>query len=685
MDGGAVAGGMADAELIDAVEAAIGARGGDSRKRESAFTCPEPEHHQHGDAHPSARYNSAKRTWWCPVGNVGGGYQDLARRLGLLNGTQRHDQTQRRARRVVATYPYRDEHGAVLFEVLRFEPRGFGQRRPDGNGGYVYNLTGTRRALYRLPELRAADAQALVHVVEGERDADALVALGLVATTNPGGAGKWKPEYSESLRGRRVIVIPDNDTPGRQHAAQVAASLGGIAVSVQVLTLPDLPPKGDISDWLAAGGSRETLEALVADVENAGGDQADAEPTMTVDEGSDDAQNDADEPDALPTFPEAAWRGVFDEYRQAMAGTSEADDSVHFAAFWAMAAARLRRRVWTHYAFPHFANVFLVNLGPTGDGKTSAMRQAVRAFSTDALKLLRGVGSAEGLADWMTPPEGTPLVSHVIVLEELAALLLRGKWDGATLVPFLTETFDTPDVYEVPFRKNPIRVPEPTPTLLAGSTPEWFWRSMREHDFFGGFGNRIFYLVGRAKAPIPMPTKPAPAPLLTVQAIIEQIDTLPSGEAHLAPDAADVWREFYLAWKGTRFDALTAAATKRIPTYAIKLALLYAVLERTVPIITADQVRAAILVGDFGAKSAAWLVNQRQRVSPQGQCEEAVIGALEHAKLPMWKIHQRVGGRRFTAEDVTRAVRALLATGAIIETGRTPRGGAIYARRGRAS
>jgi putative DNA primase/helicase len=121
-----------------------------------------------------------------------------------------------------------------------------------------------RRVLYRLPELLAADPAAVVFVPEGEKDVDAMRALGFVATCNVGGAGKWRTEYSESLAGRHTVILADNDEPGRKHAQHVAKSLAGKAKSIKILELPGLPDKGDVSDWLAAGGTRDKLFDLAA-------------------------------------------------------------------------------------------------------------------------------------------------------------------------------------------------------------------------------------------------------------------------------------------------------------------------------------------------------------------------------------------------------------------------------------
>lgn len=167
-------------------------------------------------------------------------------------------------RQEVATYAYRDEAGDLLFEVVRFAPKDFRQRKPDGNGGHTWSIKGVRRVPYRLPELREAiEAGRLVFIPEGEQDVHTLVRYDLAATCNAGGAGKWTAELSEHLRGARVVILPDNDDAGRNHAQDVATKLQGIASEVRVVDLPDLPPKGDVSQWLDAGGTVEQLKELV--------------------------------------------------------------------------------------------------------------------------------------------------------------------------------------------------------------------------------------------------------------------------------------------------------------------------------------------------------------------------------------------------------------------------------------
>jgi putative DNA primase/helicase len=163
--------------------------------------------------------------------------------------------------RIVAKYGYKNRTGKLLFQVVRFEPKGFRQRRPDGNGGWSWSVPAELRTLYRLPELRAANPKTPVFVAEGEKDVNALRGVGLVATCNPGGAGKWEPKYTRLLRGRRVVVFGDNDGPGRAHAEKVAAALHEAGNRVRVIFAP--APHKDAADWIAAGATAPAIRTVV--------------------------------------------------------------------------------------------------------------------------------------------------------------------------------------------------------------------------------------------------------------------------------------------------------------------------------------------------------------------------------------------------------------------------------------
>lgn len=187
--------------------------------------------------------------------------------------------TGRASYRDVDVYLYRDEQDEVLFEVVRQE-RGerLPGKKPDKQfrvrvrrgDRFVYSLDGVQRVLFNLPEvIEAVAEEKVVLVVEGEKAARAVAGLGYVATTNFAGAGNWAKDgvdkygYSESLRGARVCLLPDNDEPGVGHMRDVGRSLQKVGADVRVVLLPGLPPKGDVCDWIDVGGTATALGTLI--------------------------------------------------------------------------------------------------------------------------------------------------------------------------------------------------------------------------------------------------------------------------------------------------------------------------------------------------------------------------------------------------------------------------------------
>jgi len=252
-----------------------------------------------------------KGVWRDHERGVGGGVLDLIHDLTGLDGAERFawieqhgleieqarstprraNGSQRAPRGVIdKVHPYRDEGGAVLFEVVRFDPKDFRQRRPDPNkpGDFIWSTKGVRQVPYRLPDL-IERLDRVVFIVEGEKDADRLWSLGVPATTNAGGANKWNAGLNEFFRNADVVIIPDHDPqkcdpktgapmfhddgrpvrPGQDHAQDVARHLVNVVNRVRVLELwkhwPEMPPKGDVSDWLDQGGGSVERLYLLAD------------------------------------------------------------------------------------------------------------------------------------------------------------------------------------------------------------------------------------------------------------------------------------------------------------------------------------------------------------------------------------------------------------------------------------
>lgn len=204
----------------------------------------------------------------CLVNSFNGGdplaIKDELRARGLLPARETSNGGSWRR---TGTYTFRDEAGEALYRTHRLEhpskPKRYEVERSDGRGGWTPKIGDSRRVLYRLPELLSSDPAEPVFFVEGERKADKLAEWGLTATAIAFGANSWRPEYAKALAGRRVIILPDNDAPGREFATKVKRAVEAAGGSAHILQLPNLPPKGDIMDW---DGTAEELRSLADDI-----------------------------------------------------------------------------------------------------------------------------------------------------------------------------------------------------------------------------------------------------------------------------------------------------------------------------------------------------------------------------------------------------------------------------------
>jgi RecA-family ATPase len=167
-------------------------------------------------------------------------------------------------RKAIATYNY-DVDGVTLYQKRRYHDPNhkFDCWQPDGKGGWINGMRGVdRRVLYRLSDVLQGGT---VFFCEGERDADNLNALGLCTTTIVG-AGSWTDECVQALKERDVVIMRDNDDAGIKRAQEAAEHLHGVASRLRMCLLPDLPPKGDVTDWIEAGGTVDQLQRIIEDV-----------------------------------------------------------------------------------------------------------------------------------------------------------------------------------------------------------------------------------------------------------------------------------------------------------------------------------------------------------------------------------------------------------------------------------
>lgn len=247
-----------------------------------------------------------KGTWYDFETEVGGGVVDLIERetkddpgewlrargyvLDEREPPRKPKPASAPARKIDQIFPYVDGDGTLLFQVIKYIPKDFRQRRPDDTqpDGWTWSVRGVKQVPYRLPELLEALGQdQTIFIVEGEKCVDRMWSQGLPSTCNAGGAGKWLNRFAEYFADADVVVIPDYDPqktnpktgelmftndgepilPGQDHAMAVAASLDGTAKRVRVLDLgkfwPNVTPKDDIYDWFEAGNTRQMFDVLV--------------------------------------------------------------------------------------------------------------------------------------------------------------------------------------------------------------------------------------------------------------------------------------------------------------------------------------------------------------------------------------------------------------------------------------
>lgn len=224
-------------------------RGLEARRSGSSWLARCPAHDDHT---PSLSIGKAggKVLLHCHAGCPQRDVIEALKARGLWQPEPKTDQ-----RRIVATYDYTDEAGQLLYQVVRYEPKDFRQRYPDGRGGWIWKKH-SRQVLYHLPEVLE---NPIIFVVEGEKDAETLRSWGFVATTNAGGANApWLPQFTGALQGREVILIPDNDQPGKQRVLNIARALLG---KVAKLTVLELEGAKDITQWFERGHSELELIA----------------------------------------------------------------------------------------------------------------------------------------------------------------------------------------------------------------------------------------------------------------------------------------------------------------------------------------------------------------------------------------------------------------------------------------
>ena len=565
-------------------------------------------------------------------------------------------------RRVVAEYKYTDEDGELLFVKVRYEPKNFRVKRPDGRGGWVWKIAGAPRVLYRLPEVIAAIRdRKTVFLVEGEKDADRLASIGYVATCNFDGAAKegqrtkWHSRYGDMLRDANVVIIADRDEAGEAHARAAYADLIGKAASVRLVQAAVESKRADVSDHLDAGHAIDALEPLAADPAAVGH----AGPHLP----------------GIPEYPVDELAGPLREIVAAGSAAGLPAALVAGAALGTLATVCARADLQVYETWIVRPCLWIPLIAPPGGGKTPAITLARRKLRE--LDASMHATYSDELQEWLAtpakdrgePPSDRTRLINDITIEMVARWLAAGDGTGGVDADELTEWLRSLSKYRQgggtdaarwlglwstqPWRYQRVAshidllVPRPVITVCGGIQPQFLPLLGREGD-----GMRPRWLPHMSLTTELHPKGGCPAPGWDA-AITKLYEGRNSRTWTMSDCSLDLWRTAQQRWKsaqqGLESPSVTAALAKA-DEQAARIALVIA--ESLDPAaggeVPGEAVTAAIAIIDYTL--AAWRALPGGEILALSRRDAELADAVD--KLAEWL--ERHGGNA-SARDLRRA------------------------------
>jgi Protein of unknown function (DUF3987) len=544
------------------VERAVLARHGKRLSNgEVQFLCP-----AHDDSDPSANFSTIKHVWNCHACNASGGLMDLAKRLDVPLGPERRE---------VRTYDYTDLNGKLLFQVVRYEPKSFRQRRPDGDGGWVWNMSGIERVLYKLPDVVAVvrsarrspdDPAWAIFLTEGEKDAEAIEGLGLVGSSASGGAGKWRDEYVPSLEGGRVVVIADKDEPGRNDATTKAASLCGKVRSLKVIEVPG--DGKDAADWIAAGGTKEELLALVEQTP----EWEPERPALTL-VAPEDRTDESPTPAPELHIP-AGW---LRDYVEWAGERTDAPTIFHLAVGLSVLGTVLGNRAFLRLRYGTiFPNLWIVLVaGSSYMRKSTAIGFGTRLLA-DVNKdlLLPNQFTMEALVDVLSVRQ-----VGLLTASEFGAFMeaISGREYNSGGIQALTDLYDVPAVWQRKIRKEDFTLQYPCLSLLGGSTITWLKQQIQAEDLAAGFAARLTFWTAKEKLPFRRAEEDTQEAMTKRHALtdaLKRLSAMPTHALSIEPAALAAYNDWCERHENEEVTDQMRGLHVRLETAALKLAII---------------------------------------------------------------------------------------------------------------
>jgi hypothetical protein len=572
----------------------------------------------------------------------------------------------------IEAYPYHYADKRLAWAKVRFVDK-------DGNktfrsyavtpkGGWTSpTKAGVPPLLYRLPEVMAA---AEVDLLNGEKAANAGVKLGRATTCGPNGEGHWEPEFTEQLTGKTVNIFTDNDNKGCEHGRMVARELFGKAKAVRLIKLPGLPPKGDLYDWIEAGGTAEQLHQHIEQspfLDTPPAEEAPAPPHS----GARVEQNTPSVFQNLAPYPaplgEDAYYGIAGRFVHLVEPHTEADPSFMLIQFLAYAGNIMGRRafVWAG-ADRHYSNIFICGVGPTSSGRKGSAAGPCQLFFKDVdedwVKAIQsGLSSGEGLIWCVRDPiyrrekvsqgKGKPAEYDDVLIDpgvadkrllvqqsEFFGALQAMRRTGNNLSPTMRDAFDKGHLNSM-IKNSPAKATDAHITIVGNITKEELLRGMLIDEMDNGFANRFLWVCSRRSKCLPEGGRMweiiQGAPFQELQKDFNRIHYAVEGALRRDADAADIWgyddrpdtgvyRELTEERHG-----MYGACTARAAAITLRVSLIYALLDgareiRKEHLLAALEVwrycddSAKYIFGDATGDSTADEILRALRASPGG-------------------------------------------------------------------
>ncbi|MCS6304899.1 MAG: DUF3987 domain-containing protein [Nitrospira sp.] len=578
--------------------------------------------------------------------------------------------------RIVATYDYTDKAGKLLFQVVRFEPKDFRQRHPDGHSGWIWNLKGIEPVLYKLPQLTMASS---VLIVEGEKDVETAFQLGLpegwAATCNPMGAGKWKDAYSETLTGKHVVILPDADEPGAQHGLCIAQALKNEAASVSQLTLPE--GIKDLSVW-ATNQTTDSFRALLSTAQPWDSMPSAVNPIVPS------APRGA-RPERWPELDSAALHGLAGEVVQTIGPHTEADlVAILVQLLVAFGNCLNRAPHFLAEADRHGMNLNAVLVGETAKGRKGTswghVRRIFQSVDCDwvSTRILNGLSSGEGLI-WAVRDEITkdePLREggrvtgefqtvvtdrgvtdkRLLVLEsEFAGTLRVMGRDGNTLSAIVRQAWDSGNLRTMT-KNSPAQATEAHISIIAHITKDELCRLLDATEASNGFCNRFLWVCVKRSKMLPEGGNLSDSALDPLARRLSEAVQFGRGMGKIERDEAAraQWREVYPALSEGK-PGLLGGVVSRAEAQVMRLACLYALLDRSY-VVTPVHLRAALAVWEYCEASTQYIFGHRLG----DPIADGLLSALRQHPQGMTKTEIRDWfGRNRKASEIDRGLAVL--------------------------